>query len=489
MNYDRFGNALQESMGAQIPQVLGALAIFIVGWLIAVIARAATLRVLAALKADERIRSSTGAEVTIAKPVSIGVFWLVMLVAVIAALNVLDLANLSGPFSMMLGDFIGYLPSLVAGAVLILIVLLIATVLRSAVTRILESTQLDEKLSAAAEMTPVSRSAGNVVFWLVILLFLPSILGALRLGGTLTPVRDMLTTMLGILPNIFAAALIGFVGWIIARVLRGLVVNLLVASGADTLPQRFGMEAEFRLSRLAGTVVFILVFVPSLIAALEALKIEAISGPATYMLGLLLNAVPHIIAAALILALTWFIARFVAQLAARLTESSGFDAVPARLGMGEVFSGAARPSRLVFVAVMFFSMLFATVEAADQLGFGQVRDVVTTFIAFAGDIVLGGLILVIGFWLANLAHDAIARSAGPNSAGLAPVARIAILGVVIAMGLRAMGIADEIVQLAFGLTLGAVAVAVALSFGLGGREAAGRVTEDWADRVLRKPKP
>ena len=131
---------------------------------------------------------------------------------------------------------------------------------------------------------------------------------------------------------------------------------------------------------------------------------------------------------------------------------------------------------------MFFAMLFAVVEAADQLGFYQVRDVVTSFIRFGGDIILGGLILVIGFWLANLAYNAISRASGENTAGLASVARIAILGVVIAMGLRAMGIANEIVQLAFGLTLGAVAVAVALSFGLGGREAAGKLTEHWLAR-------
>ena len=65
------------------------------------------------------------------------------------------------------------------------------------------------------------------------------------------------------------------------------------------------------------------------------------------------------------------------------------------------------------------------------------------------------------------------------------VARIAILGVVIAMGLRAMGIANEIVQLAFGLSFGAVAIAVALSFGLGGREAAGKTMEHWLARWRR----
>lgn len=110
------------------------------------------------------------------------------------------------------------------------------------------------------------------------------------------------------------------------------------------------------------------------------------------------------------------------------------------------------------------------------------RDVVTLFIDFSGDIVLGALILAVGFWLANLAHTAIARASGPASSGLAQVARIAILGIVIAMGLRAMGIANEIVEIAFGLSLGAIAVAVALSFGLGGREAAGKLAEHWLSR-------
>ena len=84
------------------------------------------------------------------------------------------------------------------------------------------------------------------------------------------------------------------------------------------------------------------------------------------------------------------------------------------------------------------------------------------FIKFGGDVLLGGAILVIGFWLANLVYEAIDRASGENATGLARIARIAILGLVIAMGLRAMGIADDIVNLAFGLTLGAVAVAFAL---------------------------
>ena len=239
-------------------------------------------------------------------------------------------------------------------------------------------------------MAPVSLQAGNVVFWLVLLMFLPSVLGAFRLTGTLGPVQDMLGQGLALLPNIFAAAVIGFVGWIVARVLRGLVTNLLAAAGTDRMSERVGLDPSVKLSRLAGTLVFLLVLVPSLIAALDALKIEAVSGPATMMLGKLLDAVPHILAAAIILVLTWYVARFAAALLSKLLDNAGVDGLPERVGLTHVFSGTTRPSALAHWAVMFFAMLFAVVEASDQLGFSQVRDVVTTFIGFAGEIVLGG---------------------------------------------------------------------------------------------------
>jgi hypothetical protein len=63
------------------------------------------------------------------------------------------------------------------------------------------------------------------------------------------------------------------------------------------------------------------------------------------------------------------------------------------------------------------------------------------------------------------------------------------MGLVIAMGLRAMGIADSIVNMAFGLTLGAVAVAFALAFGLGGRAAADRLLAKWLDQADAQSKP
>jgi len=70
-----------------------------------------------------------------------------------------------------------------------------------------------------------------------------------------------------------------------------------------------------------------------------------------------------------------------------------------------------------------------------------------------------------------------------GSEGLASIARIAILGLVLAMGLKAMGLADNIVNMAFGFTLGSVAIAAALAFGLGGKDAAKTVADKWAKKV------
>jgi hypothetical protein len=485
MDWSVIRTSLQNALGAQLPNILGALGILVVGWLIAVIARAAMMRLLALLSVDQRIRESTGQVLAVERSIAIGVFWLILLLTLLGIFNVLNLELISNPFQVLVTEIFGYLPRLIAGSLLVLLAWLAATVLRVGITRVFASTDWGEKLSAQAGMEPMSKNVGNVLFWLVILLFIPAILGAYDLQGLLAPVQSMINKVLGLVPNVFAAFVIGFVGWLVAKVMRGLVTNLLAAAGADKAGHNAGLDQSVHLSRVAGTLVFIFIFIPTLIAALDALQIEAVSKPATEMLGQILNAVPHIVAAGLILVVTYYVAKFAAALVSRLLNGMGFDGIPEKLGMEKAFSGKLKPSGVVGVVILFFAMLFATVEAANQLQFTQVRDVVTTFIKFGGEVLLGGVILLIGFWLASLSHAAIARTGNENARGLARLVQVAIIGLVIAMGLRAMGIADDIVNLAFGLTLGAVAVAVALSFGLGGREAAGRQMEYWLSK-LRK---
>jgi hypothetical protein len=476
MDLSGFLTALENTVGAYLPKIAGALGILIAGWLIAVIARAGARRLLSALKVDHRIAESTRQAAQVESIIAGGLFWLILLITAVGIFNVLNLNAVSNPFSLLVTKIVNYLPNLIGGA---LIAWLIASLLRSVADKALLASKLDSKLTETAGMRPMSDYLGDVLFWLVILMFIPAVLSAFDLNGLLAPVQSMIDKLLAIVPNLFAAAVIGFVGWVLAKILRGLVINLLVAAGADRLSENLESPTPVRPSSLAGTVVYILVFVPTLISALDALKIEAVSQPATHMLDQFLSAVPDIIAAAVILLATFYVARFVASLVEKLLVAAGVDGLPKVLGLEKVFYGMLQPSTLAARLVIFFAMLFAVVEAANRLGFTQVRDVVTLFIEFGAHILMGSVILVIGFWLSNLARRVIEQADREHSVLFARIAQFAILGLVFAMGLRAMGIANEIVQVAFALVLGAIAVAVALSFGLGGREAAGRLLERW----------
>jgi len=124
-------------------------------------------------------------------------------------------------------------------------------------------------------------------------------------------------------------------------------------------------------------------------------------------------------------------------------------------------------------------MLFATIEAARLLGFDLLADLVSQFIVFAGKVLLGVVIFGVGLFLAGLASKTIQASSARQARFLSLAAQVAILTLAGAMALRQMGLAGDIINMAFGLLLGAVAVAAALAFGIGGRDIAARELEGW----------
>jgi len=131
------------------------------------------------------------------------------------------------------------------------------------------------------------------------------------------------------------------------------------------------------------------------------------------------------------------------------------------------------PSELAGIIVLVGIMLFAAVTATDILGLAALTLILNQIIVIAGKVLIGMIVFAIGLYFANLAHDLIVSSGTRQSSLLAQSARIAIIIFVGAMALQQMGIASDIVNLAFGLLLGAIAVAVAIAFGLGGRDVAG----------------
>jgi len=335
---------------------------------------------------------------------------------------------------------------------------------------------------------PLADSLGAIVYWFVWLLFLPAILEALQLQGLLDPINSMITIFLDYLPNVVGAALIILLGWAIAQVVKKIVVNFLAAIGTDAVGERVGIKPDvtggMSLSQIIGLIVYILILVPVLIAGLQALQIEAISAPATRMLTTFFDAIPVIIGAVLILAISYFIAKLLANLVTTLLTSLGFNKVLSYIGLGgDVVNAKLSPSELVGYLTLVAIMLFATVEAANLLGFGMVGLLVVQFIEFFFKVILALIVMGLGMFAANLTYKIVVSTAGSNAHVLGQLSRVVIIVFAGAIALFTLGIAEDIVNLAFGLVLLALAVAFGLAFGLGGREVAGRELEGFVNKL------
>lgn len=369
-----------------------------------------------------------------------------------------------------------YLPSVIGAALILLVGFIVASLLRAGFTRLLNrigvDARLKEKTGSDPRLTPLLAS---ILFYLVVLYAAVIALGVLGIEGVLDPAKAMLAKTLDIVPNAVAALLIGLIGYIVARIVSG-AVRIALASTLDRIAPKAGLGEDFKPSGLLSTFVFVLVLVPVLISALDALKIEAISQPAVRMLDELMAAVPNVIGALIILGVAYVAGRFVRGILVNILKNVGADNFAEKTGGARLF-GQQGFSVAIGNLALFFILLAASLSAVETLNLQQLSSVLRNLLVFSGEVAVGLLVIAVGSWLANIAYTRLNKDG--KSSTLASIARIIILGFVLALGLRAMGIGDEIVNLAFGLTLGAIAVAVALSFGLGGREAAGRQMEHW----------
>jgi len=527
-------------IGAYLPNLLGALAILIIGWLVATIVAAAIQGLLKRTNFDNRIAGWVSGRrdntIPIEKWIGTAIFWLIMAFVIVAFLNALQLSTVSAPLNSFLQQIFAYLPRLAGAAVLAGVAWLVATLVKAIVTRGLSRFNLDDRISRLAGPSvtdPVSpqfgvdplapahdsmalnETFGNALYWFVLLFFLPLILGVLDLQGPLAPVQNLLDQVLSALPRILNAVLIGVAGWFIAKIVRTIVTNFLAAVGTDRIGSQMGLRqsattGRMSLSGLLGTVVYVLILLPTVIAALNALQIDAISAPAIAMLGQIMAALPKIFTAALILGVSYVIGRFVADLVAQTLTSLGFNNIfdwlgfetPAAvrpltdlppsvdpLGQSTVIPPSRlprqTPSEIAGLVVLVGIMLTGAVAAVEKLEFAVLTDIVRAILASSANILGGLIVLAIGLYLANLAFTLIARSGGRQTRLLAQAARIAIIAFSVAMALDRMGVASNIVNLAFGLLLGAIAVAIGIAFGLGGRGVADDLLRSWLDSFKR----
>ncbi|MFK7803291.1 MAG: mechanosensitive ion channel [Anaerolineae bacterium] len=469
------------SYGDSIWNLLLAILLLIAGWILATIVRGIVGRLLERTSVDEKISSAMagsddGPNISLQKIVPTGAFWVVMLFVLIAFFNMLNLPAVSGPFQNVLDQIFGFIPGLLGAAIILGVAWLIATLVKMFVVKVLgERLGLERRLSRAGAIQAgepsLIASIGTIVFWLILLMALPMALGRLGMTELIAPIQTMFNDILGFLPNLLGAGIIFVIGYFIARIVRQIISSLAASIGVDTWAERAGLTGT-KLSDLIGTIVFAVILIPSVIAALDKLGIEAISAPAVEMLGIITGIIPGLIGAVAVLLIVYYVGKLISGLLVDILEGAGFNSVPARLGITASFERS--PSSIVGSLILIGFMLFATMEAASMIGFDSLSVIVSQVLGFASQILIGIVVLALGMYIANLVHSVISSTSSKNGDMLANIARWGILILVGTMALRQMGIASQTIDLAFGITLGAIGVGAALAIGLGSKETAGR---------------
>lgn len=304
-----------------------------------------------------------------------------------------------------------------------------ATVAKKILTKLFAKVKVLNRPDGTGDSLGSSLSS---IIGLVIWVFgLMAVLNLFRLNQVTAPLQNMLSTLLHALPQILGAAIVLFIGFVLAKIVREVVVTALQAANVDRFAEKFSkagnridsatapaprspthnstwrvtskasvahVQAQGRaghdgsepmkISSMIGMLVFAVVVLVVAISALQILGIKSISGPASHMLKLILDTIPLIIGAAILLAIG---------------------------------------GRVIFGAVIIMAGVFVAGLLAEMVS-GRTGDIVTT-VLFA------------------------------------------------AIGLRYMGLANSVINLAFGAVVVGGAATAALAFGLGGREAAARQLE------------
>ena len=320
----------------------------------------------------------------------------------------------------------------------------------------------------------LGESLGKIVSLLIWLFGLLIILNILELGGVAGPIDSLLENVVAFLPNLLWAGLIFFIGMMVARIVKDLVVTTLQTVDFDKWANRGGVDnvtGNTAISKTIGTIVYVLIAIPVAIAALEQLGIDSISGPASRMLEMIFSAIPNIIAAAVLLGIGYLISKFVVQIIKEVLPGLGVDRALAETGLvGEGTTASGIIARVAQVAII----LFFAIAATRLLGFPELTDILDQLLELGGRGIFGAVVIAFGFLIANLLARLIAGDAGSTTA--ATIVRWATIILFVFMGLQFTGIGGMIPANALTILIAGISVAGALAFGLGGR--------DWAARKL-----
>ncbi|MCT4784193.1 MULTISPECIES: mechanosensitive ion channel [Exiguobacterium] len=485
-----------NSVMSWLPDLLLVILVLVIGYILAKVLEGVTRKALRKARLDERVGVTKEGDP--AKPgrderkwtperiIAKVVFFGVLLLAFLIVFEYMNVPGVAQPFNQIYASFSGLITGVIKAGLILLVAWIIATLLKKAIqmaghrlnlNKLMEKTGQD---SSSVNQTQWVDTVANIVFYLVLLLALPAVLDALGLQGISGPFEDLLNSFLAFIPRLVAAALIFAIGYVVAKIVRDILTKFLEAAGLNRFAEKLHLADYVKGSSLAkavGTIVFILIMIPVTISALEALNIRGISEPAISMLNNILAMIPNIIVAIVLILVGVFVAKWLKGVVVSLLENLGVNSLAEKMGFGGRSTSSTSVAQVIGTIVQIIVILLFVSEALQVANLEFMASLATAIFAYLPMVIAAIVILAVGFWLANMAErlvgSVLVDGAGQPSA-LRHIAKYAILGLAFFMAISQLGIAPMIVNTAFLLILGAVALAFGLAFGLGGRETAAR---------------
>ncbi|MCB2076826.1 MAG: mechanosensitive ion channel, partial [Novosphingobium sp.] len=344
---------------------------------------------------------------------------------------------------------------LLMAALVLLVTWILAKAAKWAFAKLVDNVEFFRKSTGSGES--IGLSLGKIVSLLIWLFGLLAVLQVFNLGGVMTPVQALLNNVMGFIPNIIGAGLIFFIGMMVARIVRDITVTALQTVNFDKWANKGGVDSvtgNTAISKTIGVIVYVLIIIPVAILALDALDLESVSAPASEMLRLILDSIPRIIGAALLLGIGYLISRFVVQILKEVLPGLGVDRA---LASAEVLPTGTSVSSIVARVAQVAIVLFFAIAATRLLGFPELTAILDEVLELGGRVIFGAVVIGVGFLIANLLSRLIT---GTGEASLAAsIVKWATMILFTFMGLEFMGVGEDIVQLAFGALVigGAVA--------------------------------
>lgn len=378
-------------------------------------------------------------------------------------------------------SFLDYLPQLLLGIVLIIVAWIVATLVAKAVSKGLKAIGIGKYFQKWGATNTEEQShalidtLSKVAYYLVWVLFLPGIFSTFGLDSIGQPIMNMIDTVLAFIPNIIAAGIVLVLGLFAAKLVKNLVYNVAVAANIDKhLAKLTGGEttdAEVKknkgtLASVLANIVYFLIVIPIILVALEVLNINSIADPISSVLNTILSAIPNILVAVVLLIVGFAIAKFAGMILTDLLKSAGLNKYSSYLKKSSNMN--LDLSKIAGQTVAVLIGLFFLVEALNALNLEMLNSILSVVIGYLPNVLFAAIIIGLGFVGGQMLSSAVKSTTGSMLAGM--LVKYILIVFSIFMALDQLNFASAIVQAAFICIIGGLAVAFALSFGLGGRE-------------------